>query len=75
MYIVAPTPPVGRPEHGFFAARVPWADHDARFARAFEGRGAWLAVECSKTAVAELLQSAAGSWFGSPAACSRTRTV
>jgi transposase len=37
-------------------AAVPWARHDSRFTRAFEDQVAWLAVNCSKTAVAELMR-------------------
>jgi len=45
-------------EHGVVVERVPWADHDSRFTRAFEDQAAWLAVECSKTAVAALMRMA-----------------
>ncbi len=44
------------PKHGVVVAQVPWADHDARFTRRFEEQTAWLAVECSKTAVAALMR-------------------
>lgn len=37
-------------------AQVPWADHHGRFTRHFEEQIAWLAVECSKSAVATLMR-------------------
>jgi transposase len=37
---------------------VPWARHNSRFTRAFEDQAAWLAVNCSKTAVAQLMRVA-----------------
>jgi transposase len=37
---------------------VPWARHGSRFTRAFEDQVAWLAVNCSKTAVAQLMRVA-----------------
>lgn len=55
-YLKADSPRVSCPEHGPTVAQVPWADHLARFTRRFDDLAAWLAVECSKTAVAELLR-------------------
>jgi transposase len=37
---------------------VPWARHGSRFTRSFEDQVAWLAVNTSKTAVAELMRVA-----------------
>jgi transposase len=37
---------------------VPWARHGSRFTRSFEDQAAWLAVQCSRKAVAELLRVA-----------------
>jgi transposase len=37
---------------------VPWARHGSRFTRCFEDQTAWLAVNTSKTAVAELMRVA-----------------
>jgi len=37
---------------------VPWARHRSRFTRAFEDQAAWLAVNTSKSAVAELMRVA-----------------
>jgi transposase len=39
-------------------AAVPWARHNSRFTRAFEDQVCWLAVNTSKTAVAELMRVA-----------------
>lgn len=39
-------------------AAVPWARHDAAFTRSFEDQTAWLTVNTSKTAVAELMRIA-----------------
>ena len=47
---------VSCPDHGVVTERVPWAAHDSRFTKAFEEQVAWLAVECSKTAVAHLMR-------------------
>jgi transposase len=57
-YIEAEVGRVNCPEHGVVVERVPWAEHDSRFTRAFEDQAAWLAVECSKTAVAALMRIA-----------------
>lgn len=55
-FVEAEAPRVSCAEHGVVVAAVPWADHDARFTRAFEEQAAWLAVECSQTAVAGLMR-------------------
>lgn len=57
-YIEAELVRVSCPEHGVVVERVPWALHGAGFTRAFEDQVAWLAVECSKTAVSELMRIA-----------------
>ena len=44
--------------HGVVVCAVPWARHGSRFTRAFEDQVAWLACNCSKTAVAELMRVA-----------------
>src|SRR4051812_49692401 len=43
---------------GVCRRRGPWARHGSRFTRAFEDQVAWLAVHCSKTAVAALMRIA-----------------
>jgi transposase len=41
-----------------WSCAVPWARHNACFTRAFEDQAAWLAVNTSKSAVAELMRVA-----------------
>lgn len=44
--------------HGVTVTAVPWARHDTGHTRAFDDQVAWLAVQCSKTAVTELMRIA-----------------
>jgi transposase len=44
--------------HGVIVAAVPWARHDSSFTRCFEDQAAWLAVNTSKAAVAQLMRTA-----------------
>jgi transposase len=53
-FLEADAPRVTCRRHGVVVCAVPWARHDSRFTRAFEDQVAWLAVNTSKTAVAEL---------------------
>ena len=55
-YLEADAPRVACPEHGVVVCAVPWARHDSRFTRAFEQQVAWLAVNTSGSAVAELMR-------------------
>lgn len=55
-WIEAGAPRVSCAEHGVVVAGVPWARHDSRFTQTFEDQCAWLAVNCSKKAVAELMR-------------------
>ncbi len=57
-YLEADAPRVRCPEHGVVVCAVPWARHDSRFTRAFEQQVAWLAVNTSGSAVAELMRIA-----------------
>jgi len=57
-YVEAEAPRVSCRRHGVVVCAVPWARHDSRFTRAFEDQVAWLAVNASKTAVAELMRIA-----------------
>jgi transposase len=57
-YVEAEAPRVDCREHGVVVCAVPWARHASRFTRAFEDQAAWLAVQCSRKAVAELLRIA-----------------
>ena len=54
----ADAPRVSCPEHGVVVAAVPWARHDAGHTRTFDDTVAWLAVQCSKTAVTDLMRIA-----------------
>jgi transposase len=57
-FVEAEAPRVSCRRHGVVVAAVAWARHDSRFTRAFEDQVAWLAVNTSKTAVAELMRVA-----------------
>jgi transposase len=57
-YVEAQAPRVSCRVHGVVVCAVPWARHNSRFTRSFEDQTAWLAVQCSKKAVAELLRIA-----------------
>jgi transposase len=57
-FVEAPAPRVSCPQHGVVVAQVPWARHDAGHTYAFDDTVAWLAVRCSKSAVAQLLRIA-----------------
>jgi transposase len=67
-YVEADAPRVRCREHGVVVCAVPWARHGARFTRSFEDQAAWLAVQCSRKAVAELLRIA---WRTVGAICER----
>ncbi|HEX5924634.1 MAG TPA: ISL3 family transposase, partial [Baekduia sp.] len=57
-FVEADAPRVTCRRHGVVVCAVPWARHTARFTRAFEDQAAWLAVNTSKSAVAELMRIA-----------------
>lgn len=57
-YVEADAPRVCCWRHDVVVCAVPWARHKSRFTRAFEDQVAWLAVNCSKTAVAALMRIA-----------------
>jgi transposase len=57
-FVEADAPRVRCREHGVVVAAVPWARHGSRFTRSFEDQIAWLAVNTSKAAVAELMRVA-----------------
>jgi transposase len=67
-YVEADAPRVRCREHGVVVCAVPWARHGSRFTSSFEDQAAWLAVQCSKKAVAELLRIA---WRTVGAICER----
>lgn len=56
VYVEAEAPRVVCREHGVVVARVPWARHGSRFTRDLEETAAWLATQCSRSAVCELLR-------------------
>ncbi len=58
MWLEADAPRVNCRVHGPTVAAVPWARHGAGHTRDFDDTVAWLAVQCSKTAVTELLRVA-----------------
>jgi transposase len=57
-YLEADAPRVTCAEHGVVVAAVPWARHDSGHTLAFDDQVAWLAVQCSKTAVTQLMRVA-----------------
>jgi transposase len=57
-FVESDAPRVRCRDHGVVVCAVPWARHDCRFTRAFEDQVCWLAVNTSKTAVAELMRVA-----------------
>ncbi len=59
-YVEAEAPRVECREHGIVVARLPWARHDSWFTREFEEQVAWLATQCSKSAICELMRI---SWY------------
>ena len=67
-YVEADAPRVRCRQHGVVVCAVPWARHNSRFTRAFEDHATWLAVHCSKTAVAQLMRVA---WRTVGAICER----
>lgn len=54
----ADAPRVSCPRHGVVVTHVPWARHGAGHTRAFDDQVAWLATQCSKSAVVELMRIA-----------------
>jgi transposase len=56
-YVEAEAPRVQCKRHGVIVAAVPWARHDTAFTTAFEDQCAWLAVNTSARAVAQLMRT------------------
>jgi transposase len=54
----AEAPRVNCPIHGPTVVQVPWARHGVGHTHDFDGTVAWLATQCSKTAVVELMHIA-----------------
>ena len=58
VFIEADAPRVRCRQHGVVVAHVPWARHGAGHTLAFDQTVAWLATQCSKTAVTQLMRVA-----------------
>ena len=58
VYLEADAPRVACREHGPTVAAVPWARHGAGHTVVFDEQVAWLATQCSKSAVTELMRIA-----------------
>lgn len=56
VHLEADSPRVRCCEHGPMVRAVPWARHGAGHTVMFDEQGAWLATQCSKTAVTELMR-------------------
>jgi transposase len=56
VFVEADAPRVCCPRHGIVVAAVPWARHGAGHTFAFDEQVAWLATQCSKTAVTRLMR-------------------
>ena len=57
-HLEAEAPQVACTEHGVVVTAMPWARHDARSTRSFDDTVAWLATQCSKSAVGALMRVA-----------------
>lgn len=58
VFLEAHTPRVGCATHGPTVRQVPWARHGAGHTRSFDQQVAWLATQCSKRAITELMRIA-----------------
>ena len=58
VWLEADAPRVECPEHGPSVRAVPWARHNAGHTTVFDEQVTWLATQCSKTAVTELMRIA-----------------
>ena len=58
VFLEADAPRVNCPTHGPTVIQVPWARHGVGHTRDFDETVAWLATQCSKTAVVELMRIA-----------------
>lgn len=58
VFVEADAPRVNCPTHGPTVIQVPWARHGVGHTRHFDDTVAWLATQCSKTAVVELMRIA-----------------
>ena len=58
VFLEAEAPRVNCPTHGPTVRSVPWARHSAGHTFAFDQQVAWLATQCSKSAITELMRIA-----------------
>jgi transposase len=58
VFLEADSPRVSCPVHGPTVRQVPWARHGAGHTHVFDQQVAWLATQCSKSAVVELMRIA-----------------
>ena len=58
VFVEADAPRVNCPVHGPTVRQVPWARHGAGHTRCFDQQVAWLATQCSKRAITELMRIA-----------------
>jgi transposase len=58
VFLEADAPRVNCPEHGPTVRQVPWARHRAGHTHGFDQQVAWLATQCSKSAITELMRIA-----------------
>src|SRR6478609_677281 len=58
VWLEADAPRVDCPRHGVVVAAVPWARHGAGHTYVFDEQVAWLATQCSRSAVTELMRIA-----------------
>ena len=58
VFLEADAPRVNCPAHGPTVRQVPWARHGAGHTRSFDQQVAWLATQCSKRAITELMRIA-----------------
>ena len=54
--LVVPSCRVNCKEHGVVTCHFPWTRHGSRFTRKFEEQTAWMAVNCSRLAVAAFMR-------------------
>lgn len=58
VFLEADAPRVACPTHGPTVRQVPWARHSAGHTHAFDQQVAWLATQCSKSAITQLMRIA-----------------
>ena len=58
VFLEADSPRVACPDHGPTVRQVPWARHAAGHTHGFDQQVAWLATQCSKSAVTQLMRIA-----------------